>query len=194
VLRLLLRGEFAISGLTARALRTLLPEKTRGQISRLLKRLRVHGLIKKIGRHYKYYLTNLGREVATHDPQTARTLRDSGTCLLTAKSLLFLIQLDWKGTKLAVSIGCTALDADERRLKPKHTKISGRGGAPPPPTTPPRSESRNQKSKIVEITGRTENPHSCSEGQVRRRCDTPRGRSHCCGSTTRRAAHAIAQK
>ena len=65
VLRLLLRGEFAISGLTARALRTLLPEKTRGQISRLLKRLRVHGLIKKIGRHYKYYLTNLGREVAT---------------------------------------------------------------------------------------------------------------------------------
>jgi DNA-binding PadR family transcriptional regulator len=43
----------------------LLPEKTLGQISRLLKRLRVHGLIKKIGRHYKYYLTNLGREVAT---------------------------------------------------------------------------------------------------------------------------------
>jgi DNA-binding transcriptional ArsR family regulator len=65
VLRLLLRGEFAISGLTARAIRKLLSDKTRGQISRLLKRLRVHGLLRKIGRHYKYYLTDLGREVAT---------------------------------------------------------------------------------------------------------------------------------
>lgn len=65
VLRLLLRGEFAISGLTARTLHAWLPAKTTGQISRLLKRLRVHGLLKKVGRHFKYYLTELGREVAT---------------------------------------------------------------------------------------------------------------------------------
>jgi hypothetical protein len=65
VLRLLLRGEFAISGLTARAVHTVLPDETTGQISRLLKRLRVHGLLKKVGRHYKYYLTELGREIAT---------------------------------------------------------------------------------------------------------------------------------
>ena len=65
VLRLLLRGEFAISGLTARAIRVLLSDKTRGQISRLLKRLRVHGLLRKVGRRYKYYLTEFGREVAT---------------------------------------------------------------------------------------------------------------------------------
>jgi DNA-binding transcriptional ArsR family regulator len=65
VLRLLLRGEFAISGLTARALRALLSDKTREQISRLLKRLRVHGLLRKVGRRYKYYLTQFGREVAT---------------------------------------------------------------------------------------------------------------------------------
>ena len=65
VLRVLLRGEFAISGLTARAIRKLLSDKTRGQISRLLKRLRVHGVLRKVGRHYKYYLTDLGREVAT---------------------------------------------------------------------------------------------------------------------------------
>ena len=32
-----------------------------GQISRLLKRLRVHGPIKRIGRTYKYYVTALGR-------------------------------------------------------------------------------------------------------------------------------------
>lgn len=65
VLRALLHGEFAISGLTVRALGAVLADKTRGQLSRLLKRLRVHGLLKKVGRHYKYYLTEFGREVAT---------------------------------------------------------------------------------------------------------------------------------
>jgi DNA-binding HxlR family transcriptional regulator len=34
-------------------------------LSRALKRLRTHGLIKKIGHRYKYYLTVLGRTVAT---------------------------------------------------------------------------------------------------------------------------------
>jgi hypothetical protein len=47
-------------------------DKTAGQISRLLKRLRVHGLMKKVGNHYKYYLTALGRQVAT----TALKLRE----------------------------------------------------------------------------------------------------------------------
>jgi len=63
--RLLLRGEFAISGLTSRALRALMPDLTTGQVSRLLKRLRVHGLLKKVTHRYKYYLTDLGRYVAT---------------------------------------------------------------------------------------------------------------------------------
>ena len=59
----LLRGEFNISGFTSRRLRMLLNGKTGSQISRILKRLRTHGLIKKIGRTYKYYLTCLGRRV-----------------------------------------------------------------------------------------------------------------------------------
>jgi hypothetical protein len=70
--RLLLRGEFTISGMTNRALRQLLPDMTSGQISRLLKRLRVHGLIKRVGKRYKYYLTDLGRHVTT----TALKLRE----------------------------------------------------------------------------------------------------------------------
>lgn len=65
IFRLLLRGEFAISGLTNRALRVLLPDKTSGQICRLLKRLRVHGLIKKVGHRYKYYLTEFGQRAAS---------------------------------------------------------------------------------------------------------------------------------
>jgi hypothetical protein len=65
ILRLLLRGEFAACGLGSRDLRTLLPDKSNGQISRLLKRLRVHKLIKKVAHRYRYYLTVLGRQVAT---------------------------------------------------------------------------------------------------------------------------------
>jgi hypothetical protein len=61
--RLLTRGEFFISGFTNKRLRQHLPHKNSGQVSRLLKRLRVHGLIKKIARRYKYYLTEFGRQV-----------------------------------------------------------------------------------------------------------------------------------
>jgi hypothetical protein len=61
--RLLSRGEFSISGFTNQRLRHHLPHHNAGQISRLLKRLRVHGLIKKIGGRYKYYLTDFGRQV-----------------------------------------------------------------------------------------------------------------------------------
>jgi hypothetical protein len=42
------------------------------QLARMIKRLRVHGLLKKIGRRYKYYLTKLGRIVVT----TALKLRE----------------------------------------------------------------------------------------------------------------------
>ncbi len=57
------RGEFNISGFRNKRLRALLPAFNSGQISRLLKRLRMHGLIKKATRCYKYYLTVPGRQV-----------------------------------------------------------------------------------------------------------------------------------
>jgi len=57
------RGEFNISGFQNKTLRRRLPQMSSGRVSRLLKRLRVHGLIKKIGRTYKYYLTSFGKEV-----------------------------------------------------------------------------------------------------------------------------------
>jgi DNA-binding HxlR family transcriptional regulator len=44
-------------------LRRRLGEESSGRITRSLKRLRVHGLIKKVGRTYKYYLTALGKQV-----------------------------------------------------------------------------------------------------------------------------------
>jgi hypothetical protein len=38
-----------------------LPDKISGQVSRLSKRLCLHGITKKIGRTYKYYLTDFGK-------------------------------------------------------------------------------------------------------------------------------------
>lgn len=64
ILRTLVHGEFTLSGFTARNLRPLLPQLSPGQLSRLLKRLRVHGLIRKIGKRYKYYLSDFGRRVS----------------------------------------------------------------------------------------------------------------------------------
>lgn len=57
------RGEFNISGFQNKDLRRRLRDRSSNQISRTMKRLRVHGLIKKIGHTYKYYLTALGKQV-----------------------------------------------------------------------------------------------------------------------------------
>jgi hypothetical protein len=57
------RGEFNISGFQNKDLRRRVKGKNTGQVSRLMKRLRTHGLIKKIGKTYKYYLTSLGKQV-----------------------------------------------------------------------------------------------------------------------------------
>jgi hypothetical protein len=58
-------GEFTISGFQNKHLRRKLSGKTSPQISRAIKRLHAHGLIRKIGCTYKYYLTKLGCQVIT---------------------------------------------------------------------------------------------------------------------------------
>ncbi len=59
------RGEFNICGFQNRNLCQRMKNKTSSQISRIIKRLRVHGLIRKIPRTYRYHLTKLGRYVIT---------------------------------------------------------------------------------------------------------------------------------
>ena len=68
----IVRGEFNISGLQNKTLRRHLSELSSGQVSRLLKRLRTHGLIKKVGHTYKAYVTAFGKEVVA----TALELRE----------------------------------------------------------------------------------------------------------------------
>jgi hypothetical protein len=62
--RTLLQGEFAISGFTNKQLRQFFSNKSANQITRSINRLRTHGIIKKVGKRYKYYLTELGRQWA----------------------------------------------------------------------------------------------------------------------------------
>jgi hypothetical protein len=67
------RGEWAISGFRAADLRSHIPDLSSARASYWLKRLRTHGLIKKIGHRYKYYLTKLGRRIVA----TALSIRES---------------------------------------------------------------------------------------------------------------------
>ena len=59
----IVRGEFTISGFQNKDVRKYLPGKNCGQVSRLIKRLRTHGLIRKAKNAYKYYVTKLGKQV-----------------------------------------------------------------------------------------------------------------------------------
>ena len=60
----MVRGEFNIRGFQNRSFRIIMPDKSGSQVSRMFKRLRMHGLIKKVRGTYKYYLTHLGQKVA----------------------------------------------------------------------------------------------------------------------------------
>lgn len=64
IFEVILQGHFNISGFRNRTLRQSLPDLSPSQVSRLLTRLRLHGLVKKVARQSKYYLTRLGRAVA----------------------------------------------------------------------------------------------------------------------------------
>lgn len=63
LLRTVLRGEYNIAGFRNKDIRAKLPQFNSSKISRLIKRLKVFGLIKRAGKTYKYYLTKLGKEV-----------------------------------------------------------------------------------------------------------------------------------
>jgi hypothetical protein len=57
------RGEFNLRGFQVRDLRAILTHLSGPQLSRQIKRLRMHRLVKQVRGTYKYYLTRLGRRV-----------------------------------------------------------------------------------------------------------------------------------
>jgi hypothetical protein len=62
---ILSRGEFNIYGFQNKSVAQFLPDKSSSTITRILKRLLSHGLIKRVKGTYKYYLTKLGKSVIT---------------------------------------------------------------------------------------------------------------------------------
>jgi hypothetical protein len=80
----LVAGQFNISGFKNRHLRDMLNKKTH-QVSLIIKRLRTHGLIKKIAHCYKYYLTSLGRRVVAVALRLRETVIIPELCSYTSK-------------------------------------------------------------------------------------------------------------
>ena len=65
VLQTVMSGEFTISGFQNKHLRSKLKNHSSSQVSRILKRLHTHGMIKKVAHTYKYYLSRFGSQVIT---------------------------------------------------------------------------------------------------------------------------------
>lgn len=63
LLRSLAKGNFIIDGFRNVDLRKLIPSKNTGQISRIIKRLTVRGIVRKMKKSYKYHLTTLGQKI-----------------------------------------------------------------------------------------------------------------------------------
>lgn len=63
ILSALARGDTVLSGVQNKALRERIPDLSSGAASRVLKRLRIHGLLRRIRHSYRYHLTDLGRRV-----------------------------------------------------------------------------------------------------------------------------------
>jgi len=61
----LVRGELNIKGFQNKTIRRFFPELSSASVSRIFKRLRLHGLIKKVANTRTYYLTALGKIVIT---------------------------------------------------------------------------------------------------------------------------------
>ena len=63
ILKAIACGRFIIQGFRNKHLKQKLANKSTGQVSRIIKRLKVKGLIKKAKNSYKYFLTTLGQKV-----------------------------------------------------------------------------------------------------------------------------------
>jgi len=61
LIRVIDRGEFAIGGIRNKDIRSLLPDLSSSTVSRILRRMRDHQLIRKIAHGYRYVLTDIGR-------------------------------------------------------------------------------------------------------------------------------------
>lgn len=63
ILKTIASGDFILNGFRNKHIKEKIPNKSTGQISRIIKRLKVKGLIKRAGKSYKYFITTLGMKI-----------------------------------------------------------------------------------------------------------------------------------
>ena len=63
IFRIIIRGEHCIKGISNKDIRDKWSKKNTAQISRLLKNLRLHGIISKAKNCYRYHITKFGKEI-----------------------------------------------------------------------------------------------------------------------------------
>lgn len=63
LLKTIILGEFNIDGFRNKDIRKKLKDKNPAQISRIIKNLRLHGVLKKVTNKYKYYVTENGKDI-----------------------------------------------------------------------------------------------------------------------------------
>lgn len=63
LLKAIAQGKFIINGFRNKDIKKQLKNKNTSKVSRLIKRLRVKGIIKKVKNTYRYYLTTLGQKI-----------------------------------------------------------------------------------------------------------------------------------
>jgi hypothetical protein len=86
ILHTIIAGEYTIRGFRSGDLVSHLPQLSSSQRCRLIKRLRLHGLIKKVAHTYKYYLSAFGKRVIAAGLELREFLLMPAlsSCLLTA--------------------------------------------------------------------------------------------------------------
>ena len=62
IFKAIANGNFIINGFRNKNLKSLIGKST-SQISRIIKRLRVKGLIRKVNKSYRYIVTTLGQQI-----------------------------------------------------------------------------------------------------------------------------------
>jgi len=65
ILNTIARGEFNISGFQNKQIRMRIIDLSSSKATRVIKRLRIHGIISKVRGTYKYRLTNIGKQVVS---------------------------------------------------------------------------------------------------------------------------------
>ena len=88
------RGEHVITGFRHTDVQRQLPRLSSNHISRHLKRLRVHGLVKRIGHRYKVLPHRARSPGAPYRPQAPRALRAVAARLACEKSRRFWLTAD----------------------------------------------------------------------------------------------------